>query len=84
MRNVAGSPPRPSRGEVGQRPGEGEAGKVVFSEKCQISISGTVQEEVTVQGGWGRRPRGLCVGFRSAKARPFAERKATLPAKHVI
>ena len=32
---------------------------------------GMVQEAVTVQGGWGRRPRGLCVVFRSAKARPF-------------
>jgi hypothetical protein len=39
---------------------------------------GMVQEEVTVQGGWGRRPRGPSVVFRSAKARPFAERKATL------
>ena len=26
-----------------------------------------VQEEVTVPGGWGRRPRGLCVVFRGAK-----------------
>jgi len=37
-----------------------------------------VHEEVTVQGGWGWCPRGVCVVFRSAKARPFAERKATL------
>jgi hypothetical protein len=37
---------------------------------------GVVQEEVTVESGWGRGPRGLYVVFRSAKARPFAERKA--------
>jgi hypothetical protein len=31
------------------------------------TFQGMVQEEVTVEGGWGRRPRGLFVGFRSAK-----------------
>ena len=38
-----------------------------------------VQEEVTVEGGRGRRRgQGPYVVFRSAKARPFAERKATM------
>jgi hypothetical protein len=39
---------------------------------------GMVQKEVTGERGWNRRPRGLYVGFRGAKAHPLAEREATL------
>ncbi len=38
-----------------------------------------IYERVSRQrGGWGQRPQDFFVAFRSAKARPFAERKATL------
>ena len=37
-----------------------------------------VQAEVTVEGGWGRRPQGPSVVLRSAKACPFAERKTAI------
>jgi hypothetical protein len=35
--------------------------------QARATNAGMVQEEVPVEGGWGRRPRGLFVVFRSAK-----------------
>ena len=42
-----------------------------------LRVFGMAQQQVALRGGWGRRLR-LIVVFRSAKERPFAERKATL------
>ena len=35
--------------------------------QARATNAGMVQEEVLVEGGWGRRPRGLFVIFLSAK-----------------
>ena len=43
-----------------------------------------VQEAATVRGGWGRGPRSSCVGFRSAKARPFAERTSLAASQRAL
>ena len=56
-----------------------EPSRLISDDKCQTPPEclkcGMVHEEVRVPGGWGRRPRGLRVVFRYAKARPFCKNR---------